>query len=159
MKVLDTSLYSSLTRLEWMSCADGARGSGKDGYYKITECLRWEGTSDGHLVQPLRQGHLNQSAYDHVSKEVSHPLQAQSPSQTKCFLMFRWTIPSFSWCPSALILSLGTNEKHPAPSSSAASLQVFVHIDEILPELFLLQAAHSCSAFHHMRNVLDPWVA
>lgn len=35
---------------------------GREGLCRITELLRWEGTSGGHVVQPhlLRQGHLEQ---------------------------------------------------------------------------------------------------
>lgn len=74
--------------------------------------------------------------------------------------MFRWTILCFSWCPSPLIFSLSTNEKSLASSSFATSLQVFVHINEILPEPFLLQAAEfTCSAFHDVTNTLDPSLA
>lgn len=85
-------------------------------------------------------------------RDLSHPLWAQS----KCFLMFRWTIPCFNWLPSPLVFSLGTNEKSLSLSSFATSLQAFVHIDEILPEPFLLQAAQFLLSLPYMRNVLDP---
>lgn len=142
MKILDTPLYSSLTRLQWMSSADRAMVSGKDGYHKITECLRWEGTSHGHLVQLLPwQGHLKQAAYGHVSKEVSHLSGLSHPH--------RLSASSCSDGPSCV--SVGAHHlwsSHWAPMKSTwlhlllqPPFRVFVHIAEIFPEPFVLQAA------------------
>lgn len=113
MKVLDISLHSSLTRLQWMSCADGAMVSGKEECHKITECLRWEGASDGHLVistqaRPPKAGCLwpcFQGGRLHALSGLSHP------HSLKCFLIFRQTILCFSWCPLLLVFSLGTMKR------------------------------------------------
>lgn len=74
-------------------------------------------TSDDHLVQVtysvkvpdlLRQGHLKQAAYDHVSKEgTSHPLWAQSPSQSEMLPCVHMDHPVFQLVPIASGLLTG----------------------------------------------------
>lgn len=93
-------------------------------------------------------------------RETSHPLWTQSSPQSKVLPYIQTDHPLFQLVPIASGLLTGHNEKSLAPSSFATPLQVFVHIDEILPEPFLLQAAQFlCSAFYHMKKVLDPSLA
>lgn len=89
----------------------------------------------------------------HTLSGLSHP------HSLKCFLVFTWTILCFSWCPLLLVFSLGTNEKNLAPSSFATSLQVFVHIDEILTEAFLLRAAQFLLSLSSYEKCCRPFIS
>lgn len=59
-----------------------------------------------------------------------------------CFLVFWRNLLCLSLCPSSLVLSSGTTEKT-GSIFFMPSLQVFIYIDKITPELSLLQAGQS----------------
>lgn len=79
-----------------------------------------------------------------------------------CFLMFRGNLLCFNACPLSLILSLGTSEKYLTLSSLYLPIRWFVHIDEILPEPYLLynkqsQLSHRKESIFPLRRVApDP---
>lgn len=87
---------------------------------KITEWLRLEGISAGHLVQPPTQAAT--SITDFPGKLLKISTQGDSTTSIthivkECFLIFRWNFLYASLCPLPLALSLDTTGKSLTPSS------------------------------------------
>lgn len=59
----------------------------------------------------------------------------------KCFLVFRWNLLYSTLCPLSLVLALATTKKKKKPGSFlfVSSLQVFVHMEEILLSLLFFR--------------------
>lgn len=121
----------------WLICRDTRRDSGwapdkpKSQNHGITDWLKLEGTSWGHLVQPPSSRRLPRIRWLlKISKEnnttaslgnlylcsVTHRLK-------KNFLIIRETILCFNLCPLPLVLLLGTTGKSLGSLLFAASLQ------------------------------------
>lgn len=94
----------------------------------------------GHLVQTPAQAGSSRVSYTmpkwllNVFKDGDFTISLTSMCQCsviftveKCFLMFRWHLQYFSFCPLLLVLSLVTTKKSLAPSSLHSPSGIKIH--------------------------------
>ena len=87
--------------------------------------------------------------FEYLQRRLLQRLSGQSVlllchAQSKeVFPHFRWDFLCFSFWPFLLALSLGTNRKDPGPILLTPTLQIFININKISYQLFLLQAEES----------------
>jgi len=92
--------------------------------HRVTDGLRWEGSSGLHLVQPpglvaqdcVHVG-LRSSNDGDSTTSLGNLCQDSGTLAVRSFLMFRGPLPCSSVCPWALVLALGSAGKGLAPSS------------------------------------------
>lgn len=106
---------------------------------KITERMRFEGTSQDHKVQIHAQSRLNYSRLLKTSPSWGLNVSKDGDSITslgKCsviltvkniFLMFKRNFLSVSLCPLSPVLSQGSTEKTLAPSSLLPPSDIYTH--------------------------------
>lgn len=62
-------------------------------------------------------------------------------TSVKQILLFRWHSLCFDLCPLLLVLSLGTTEKSPPPSSLHHPIRYYMHISDVPPESLSQQSS------------------
>ena len=100
---------------------------------KITEWLRLEESSVGHLVQPPHSPGPHPDGFLRSPRRILHNPSGQPLSvlQNKYSSSCLGRTSCSSLCPLLLLLAMGTTEKSLAPFFPASYLQVYVDIDEI----------------------------
>jgi len=140
-------------------------------YHRITKCSGLEGTSVGHLVQPLCQSRVTCSRLHRTLTRQVLNISRGGDSTTslgslfqcsvtlrgkKFFLMFRRKFLCFSLCPLPLVLSLGTTKRvwphpldtHPSDIYKHLLHPLFFRLEQAqLPQSFLIGKAPIPTAF------------